>query len=146
MPDLPGSVLFACTTNSVRSPMAEGYLKHLHGHHIYVDSVGLRSREIDGFVIAAMREIGIEVAGHNAKTFEDLADKSFDVVVSLSPEAHHRAIEMTRAMACEVVYWPTHDPTAVEGTREMQLQAYRDVRDALIARIQGRFPPPRKPA
>ena len=126
--------------------MAEGYLKHLHGHHIYVDSVGLRNREIDGFVIAAMREIGIDVSGHRAKTFEDLADKSFDVVVSLSPESHHRAIEMTRAMACEAVYWPTHDPTAVEGTREMQLQAYRDVRDALIARIQTIFPPPRKPA
>ncbi|MHA1570003.1 MAG: arsenate reductase ArsC [Alphaproteobacteria bacterium] len=146
MPDLPGSVLFACTTNSVRSPMAEGYLKHLHGHHIYVDSVGLRSREIDGFVIAAMGEIGIDVSGHRAKTFEDLADKSFDVVVSLSPEAHHRAIELTRAMACEAVYWPTHDPTAVEGTREMRLQAYRDVRDALIARIQKIFPTPRKPA
>ncbi len=146
MPDLPGSVLFACTTNSVRSPMAEAYLKHLHGHHIYVDSVGLKTREIDGFVIAAMREIGIDVAGHRAKTFEDLADKSFDVVVSLSPESHHRAIEMTRIMAYEAVYWPTFDPTAVEGTREMQLQAYRDVRDALIAGIQKRFPPPRKPA
>ncbi len=146
MPDLPGSVLFACTTNSVRSPMAEAYLKHLHGHHIYVDSVGLRTREIDGFVIAAMREIGIDLSGHRAKTFEDLADKSFDVVVSLSPESHHRAIEMTRIMACEAVYWPTLDPTAVEGTREMQLQAYRDVRDALVAGIQKRFPPPRKPA
>lgn len=146
MPDLPGSVLFACTTNSVRSPMAEAYLKHLHGHHIYVDSVGLRTREIDGFVIAAMREIGIDVSDHRAKTFEDLADKSFDVVVSLSPEAHHRAIEMTRARACEAVHWPTFDPTAIEGTREMRLQAYREVRDALIDGIQKRFPPPRKPA
>lgn len=126
--------------------MAEAYLKHLHGHHIYVDSAGLRTREIDGFVIAAMREIGIDVSGHRAKTFADLADKSFDVVVSLSPESHHRAIEMTRIMACEAVYWPTFDPTAVEGTREMQLQAYRDVRDALITGIQKRFPPPRKPA
>ena len=143
---LPGSVLFACTTNSVRSPMAEAYLKHLHGQRVFVDSVGLRTREIDGFVIAVMAEIGIDVSGHRPKSFDDLEDASFDVVITLSPEAHHRAMEMTRTMACEVDYWPTLDPTAVDGTREMQLAAYREARDSLIARIQARFPPPLKPA
>ncbi len=145
MAGLPASVLFACTTNSVRSPMAEAYLKHLHGQRIFVDSVGLRRREIDGFVIAAMAEVGIDVSMHRAKTFDDLEDASFDLVISLSPEAHHRAMEMTRTMSCEVVYWPTFDPTAVDGTREMQLDAFRQVRDALAARIQERFPLPRKP-
>ena len=143
---LPGSVLFACTTNSVRSPMAEAYLKYLHGHRVFVDSVGIGTREIDGFVIAAMEEIGIDVSGHRAKTFETLEDASFDVVISLSPEAQHRAVEMTRSMACEVVYWPTFDPSLTEGNREARLDSYRQVRDALIARIQARFPPPMKPA
>ena len=78
--------------------------------------------------------------------FATLADTSFDVVVTLSPEAHHRALEMTRVMACEVEYWPTFDPTIVEGAREVRLAAYRDVRDGLIRRIQERFPPGRTPA
>lgn len=144
---LPSAVLFACTQNAVRSPMAEGYLKHLHGTRIYVDSVGLRGgREVDPFAIEVMREIGIDLTRHRHKAFDTLADTSFDVVVTLSPEAHHRALEMTRVMACEVEYWPTFDPTIVEGAREVRLAAYRDVRDGLIRRIQERFPPSRSPA
>lgn len=145
MADLPGSVLFACTMNSVRSPMAEAYLKHLHGQRIYVDSAGVRSRDIDGFAIAAMEEIGINLHRHNAKTFDDLEDTSFDLVITLSPEAHHRAMEMTRTMAVEVEFWNTFDPTIIEGSREARLDAYRQVRDGLIQRIRDRFPPPPKP-
>src|SRR4029453_18712167 len=140
MADLPGSVLFCCTLNSIRSPMAEALLKYLHGKRIYVDSVGGRASEIDGFAIAAMDEIGIDLAKHKSKTFEQLEDTSFDLIISLSPEAQHSAVEMTRTMACEVEYWPTMDPSMIEGTREERLDAYRDVRDTLMARIRERFP------
>jgi protein-tyrosine-phosphatase len=140
MTDLPAAVLFACTMNSVRSPMAEGILKHLHGHRIYVDSAGVRQGEIDGFVIEVMDEIGIEISKHNSKTFDDLEDDSFDVVISLSPEAQHKAVEMTRVMACEVEFWNTFDPTIIEGSREIRLDAYRQVRDQLMTKIKARFP------
>jgi protein-tyrosine-phosphatase len=143
--DLPGSVLFACTSNAIRSPMAEGYLKYLHGKRIYVDSVGVRSGELDGFAVAAMAEIGIDISNHQAKTFDDLQDTTFDIVISLSPEAQHKAVEMTRTMAIEVVFWNTLDPSVVEGSRETMLEAYRQVRDQLIAKIHERFPPPAKP-
>jgi len=145
MPDLPGSVLFACTSNSIRSPMAEAILKHLLGHRIYVDSAGIRSRDVDGFAVAVMQEIGIDLSRHNAKTFNDLQDSSFDLVVTLSPEAQHRAVEMTRTMACDVEFWNTFDPSIVEGSREERLAAYRQVRDQLMARIKERFPMPLKP-
>jgi protein-tyrosine-phosphatase len=138
--DDPGAVLFCCTLNAVRSPMAEALLKHFHGHHIYVDSVGLRRGELDGFAVAAMEEIGIELSKHRPKTFDDLEDSYFDVVISLSPEAQHRAVEMTRTMACEVEFWNTFDPALAEGNREVQLDAYRQVRDQLTARILRRFP------
>lgn len=138
--DPPSAVLFACTTNSVRSPMAEAILKHLHGHHIYVDSVGVRPGELDPFMVAAMEEIGIDMSRHRPKTFDDLEDESFDLVLSLSPEAQHRAVEMTRTSACEVEFWHTFDPTSVEGSREVRLDAYRDVRDTLRRRILERFP------
>jgi protein-tyrosine-phosphatase len=136
----PTSVLFACTLNSVRSPMAAALMRHLHGRQVYVDSVGVRAAEIDPFAVAVMDEIGIDIAGHQAKTFDELEDTSFDLAISLSPEAQHSAVELTRTMACEVEFWPTYDPTAVEGSREELLDAYRMVRDHLRQRILARFP------
>jgi len=139
MRDLPDAVLFACSRNSVRSPMAEGLLKHLLGHRIYVDSVGVRPAEIDPFVIEVMDELGIDLSNHRSKNFEGLEDTSYDLIVSLSPEAQHQAVELTRTMACEVEFWNTLDPTIIEGNRETRLQAYREVRDTLKKRIEARF-------
>jgi protein-tyrosine-phosphatase len=153
MADLPapGAVLFACNFNRVRSPMAEALLRRLVGDQVYVDSCGLKpipdgGPEVDGaepvidpFAVAVMAEVGCDLAGHQAKTFEELEDASFDLVVSLTPEAQHRAVELTRGRAAEIEYWPTFDPTLVEGSREARLAAYREVRDALAARISKRF-------
>jgi protein-tyrosine-phosphatase len=135
----PSAVLFACTHNAVRSPMAEGLLKHLLGHRVYVDSVGVRPGDLDPFAVQVMDEIGIDIARHRPKAFDDLEDQSFDEVISLSPEAQHRAVDMTRAMACDVVFWNTFDPTIIEGNREMRLDAYRQVRDQLTDRIKAHF-------
>lgn len=141
MSDLPSAVLFSCTMNAVRSPMAEAIMKFLHGHQVYVDSVGVRSGEIDGFAIAVMDEIGIDLTRHHSKTFDDLEDDYFDVVITLSPEAQHRAIELTRVMACELEFWNTLDPSLIESEdREAKLDAYRQVRDQLMERIKARFP------
>lgn len=141
MNELPGAVLFACTLNAQRSPMAEAILKHLHGRRIFVDSVGVRRGELDPFAVEVMEEIGIPIGTHRAKTFDDLEDSSFDVIITLSPEAQHRAVEMTRTMACEVEFWHTFDASIVEGSREVRLDAYRQVRDQLMERIMERFPP-----
>ena len=143
--ELPGSILFACTMNAVRSPMAEAIMKHLFGQRVYVDSAGARKGELDPFVVVVMDEIGIDLSRHRPKTFNDLEDHSFDVVVTLSPDAQHRAIELTRHMACEVEYWRTQDPAAIEGSREVRLTAYREVRDALWSRIVARFTPAAPP-
>jgi len=140
--ETPGAVLFACTMNSIRSPMAEAILKHFHGRDIFVDSVGVRDHELDGFAIAVMEEIGIDISSHTAKTFDDLEDSSFDLVISLSPEAQHKAVDLTRYMACDVEFWHTFDPSVVDGSREERLAAYRQVRDELIERIKERFPLP----
>ncbi len=146
MVELPGAVLFACTYNSIRSPMAEAILKYLHGHHIFVDSVGVRRGELDAFAVAVMDEIGIDLSRHRPKTFEDLEDECFDLVVSLSPEAQHRAVELTRNTATELEYWRVPDPSLFEGSREQRLGAYRQLRDLLLNRIKRRFPPAGSPA
>ena len=140
MSRLPGSVLFACTLNSIRSPMAAALMRQLHGRRVFVDSAGVRSAPIDPFAVAVMAEIGIDLAGHQSKSFDELEDTSFDLVVSLSPDAQHIAVEMTRSAACEVEFWPVLDPTGLEGNREETLAAYRMVRDQLQKRILERFP------
>ena len=144
-PPLPGAVLFACNFNRVRSPMAEALMKRAFGDRIYVDSCGLKPGDeeqgqgADPFVEAVMAEISCDLQRHRPKTFDDLEDGSFDLIVSLTPEAQHRAVELTRGRAAEIEYWPTFDPTLAEGSREARLAAYRDVRDALAARIAERF-------
>ncbi len=137
--ELPGAALFACTLNAVRSPMAAAIMRHLFGRNVYVASAGARAGQLDPFAVEVMEEIGIEIGKHKPRTFEDLEDASFDLIITLSPEAHHKAMELTRSMAVEVEYWPTMDPAAVEGSREQRLNAYRAVRDELTRRIEARF-------
>jgi protein-tyrosine-phosphatase len=137
----PQAVLFACGMNSVRSPMAAGLFKHFFGR-TYVGSAGVRKGELDPFAVAAMEELGLDIAKHKPITFEELEDwegLNFDLIVTLAPEAHHKALELTRTNAADVEYWPTPDPTAIEGTREQRMDAYRGVRDQLARRIRERF-------
>ena len=138
----PQAVLFACGLNSLRSPMAAGLFRQIMGRAIYVASAGVRTDELDPLAVAAMEEVGIDISRHRPMTFEELEDwegLNFDLIVTLSPEAHHKALELTRTLAADVEYWPTPDPTVVEGTREQRLAAYREVRDQLIERIKERF-------
>ncbi len=137
--ELPGAVLFACTMNAIRSPMAAAILMHLAGRRTYVASAGVRAGAKDPMLTEVMEEIGIDVARHKPHDLSELADTSFDLVVSLSPEAHHAVLELTRTMAFEVEYWPTLDPSYIEGTREQRVEAYRTLRDQLFRRIKRRF-------
>lgn len=146
MTGLPSSLLFACSENSVRSPMAEALAKRLYGQTVYVDSVGVRAREVDGFAVSVLDELDIDVHRHHAKTFGDVDPASFEMIVTLSPEAHHSALEFTRGTATEVEYWPTPDPSAVEGSRETRLDAYRHTRDQVLARLKARFGVPITPS
>ena len=137
--DLPSAVLFACSQNVIRSVMAEAIMKHFYGRKVYVQSCGVKPGERDPFVTAVMDEMGIDLGKHRPRSFADIEDASFDLVVSLSPEAHHRALEMTRTMAIDAEYWPTMDPSVASGSREQILDSYRGVRDMLVRKIRSRF-------
>ena len=119
--------------------MAEALTKNRYGTEIFVDSVGVRDGDLDPLAIVVMDEIGIDMSRHKSKRLDDLMDTSFEVIVTLSPEAQHKAIELTRVTASEVEYWPTPDPSVEEGHRDARLAAYRDLRDYLIRRIGERF-------
>lgn len=139
----PQAVLFACNFNAVRSPMAAGLARQLLGKSVYVASAGVQKGEqADPFAVAAMEEIGIDISRHRPLTFEefeDLEGLNVDLIVTLTPAAHHKALDLTRTAAVAVEYWPMPDPTAAEGSREQRLAVYREVRDQLMARIRERF-------
>jgi protein-tyrosine-phosphatase len=136
------SVLFMCAHNQVRSPMAEALARHFFGRSVYVQSCGIRKGEFDGFMAAVLDELGIDARKHKPKTLDELEEwegLNFDLIVTLSPEAHHKALDLTRSLAADVEYWPTPDPSAVQGSREQVLDAYRAVRDMLVRRIKARL-------
>lgn len=136
---LPGAVLFACTENAIRSPMASAIYKSRFGDKSYVQSAGIRRGEINPFMLEVTREIGLDLQEHQPQTLGDLQDSLFDIIITLSPEAHHQAMELTRTMAVDVEYWPVMDPTLIDGNRDQRLSAYRDCRDILAKKIEQRF-------
>lgn len=135
----PGSVLFACGMNSVRSPMAEQIAKHYFPRSIFFDSVGVRAGQLDPFAVAVIDEMGLDLSRHRPKTFDQLEDDFFDLIITLAPEAHHKALQLTETMSIEVEYWQTLDPSLTIGSRDQIMSAYRSVRDGLVTRIQQKF-------
>jgi protein-tyrosine-phosphatase len=146
MSTLPASVLFACSHNAIRSPMAEALAKRLYGQTAYLDSVGVAPGALDNFAVAVLDEIGVDLHKHHGKSFDDVDPSEFDLIVTLSPEAHHCALEFTRSASTDVEYWPIPDPSAVEGSREARLDAYRRTRDLILARLKARFGTPAGPS
>ena len=135
----PSAVLFICTQNAIRSPMAAALMHHLAGHKTYVASAGIRAGDPDPFVGMIMDEVGLDLTRHRPHSIEDLADSAFDLVITLSPEAESHARDMTKTMAIEVEHWPTPDPSVTQGSRSQILDSYRDVRDGLKKKIDERF-------
>ncbi len=119
--------------------MAAGLMRHFYGHKVFVTSAGVMPQEMDGFAVAVLEEMGIDISQHEPRSFDELHDSLFDVIISLSPEAQHKAVELTRTMAVDLEYWPTLDPTIVTGSRDQIMDSYRSVRDGLLQRIRTRF-------
>jgi len=143
----PGSILFCCDHNAVRSPMAEGLMKKLYGQRAYVQSAGVHNDlEVDGFAITVSAELGVELARHRSRSFDEMVEwgddlSGFDLIVALSPASQRAALELTRYAHTDVEYWPIMDPTGLGETRETKLQAYRQTRDQILKRMQERFGP-----
>ena len=141
-PRAPQAVLFMCGQNSVRSPIAAALLRQMAPRGLYVQSAGVRPGESNPFAVAVMEEVGLDISKHRPWMVDELEDWegfNFDLIITLAPEAHHRALEMTATLATDVEYWPTQDPVGTEGRRELQLDAYRATRDELARRIRARF-------
>lgn len=141
----PQSVLFCCDHNAVRSPMAEGLMKKLYGHDIYVQSAGvMNDLDIDGFTIAVCAELGIELSRHRTRSFDEMREwgddlEGFDLIVALSPASQRRAQELARHAHIDVEYWPIMDPTGLGEGRDQKLASYRLSRDQIMGRLKTRF-------
>ncbi|MBW9051801.1 low molecular weight phosphatase family protein [Rhizobium mesosinicum] len=135
----PGAILFMCGLNVIRSPMAEVIARSILPGNTYIRSAGVRAGERDPFVDVVLEEIGLSLGRRQPQTLDELEDDYFDLIITLSPQAHHAALELTRSSAVDVVYWPTMDPTVATGTREQILDSYRGVRDHMTDLIESRL-------
>lgn len=148
MSTLPQAVLFCCDHNAVRSPIAEGLMKKFYGQTVYVQSAGVKNdMEIDGFSIAVCQEMGVEMARHRSRSFEEMQQwgddlGQYDLIIALSPASQRMALELTRHHHISVEYWPILDPTGLGETRDAKLSAYRQSREQIRERIIARFGPP----
>jgi len=130
--------------------MAEGIMKKLYGTECYIQSVGVKNDlEIDGFAITVCQEIGVELARHRSRSFDEMADwgddlSSFDLVLALSPASQRRALDLTEYFHLDVEYWPILDPTGLGDDREARLVSYRQARDQIIERLTTRWGPVRE--
>jgi protein-tyrosine-phosphatase len=144
---LPGSVLFCCDHNAVRSPVAEGLMKKLHGDTVFVQSAGVHHDiDVDPFMVVVAGELDVDISRHRAKSFAEMEEwgddmGSYDMIVALSPASQRRALEYARHLSIEVVYWPTLDPTGIGEGREQKLDAYRQTRDQILKSIIATFGP-----
>lgn len=130
-----------CSLNAVRSPMACALFEHLTLNSIPAFSAGTRPGYADPFAVVAMDELGLDISDHTPRGLETIVDKKFDLIISLSSEAHHHAVELTREMPCELRYWPTIDVTQIDyRDRKHKLDHYRGLRDMLFERIKKEFP------
>lgn len=137
---VPGSILFACTHNMIRSPMAEAIMKQRFPNTVFVDSCGIHAGSADGFVTNVMQELGIDISGHTPKNFDDLEDEFFDMIICFSEDSRARAEEFAAGKAMEVEYWPVYDVALTSENQQLRLNAYRVVRDTIIKRIEASFP------
>ncbi len=137
--DRPNSILFVCGMNAIRSPMAEHLARAALPKDVFIASAGVQAGSKDPFIEAVLAEEGLSAARHQPQSLDELDDAYFDLIITLSPEAHHTALELTRTMPVTVEYWPTGDPSGAGDTRDQKIAAYRAVRDQLKARIAKRF-------
>ena len=134
------SILFACNINAVRSAMAEAMVKSRFPGRIFTDSCGVAPGQPDGFAIAVMAEIELDLTSHQPKGFNDLDCDFYDVIISFSPEAHARAQDITRNINCATIYWPVDNLAGLQGSREERLRAYRAVRDDIAGKLATYLP------
>ncbi len=130
-----GAILFACNINAVRSAMAEMMVKATFPDKIFVDSCGVAPDGQDGFAVAVMAEIGLDMSAHQPKSFSDLDSEFYDVIISFSPEAHEVACALTRDIDCDTLYWPVENVAELIGSREERMRVYRQVRDDIRSKL-----------
>ncbi len=132
------SVLFVCSMNSVRSPIAAALARRFFPGRLIVRSAGVRSGKADAFVEEVMEEIGVDMSVHTPHTMDELVASHFDLVITLSADAPEAVAGRGFEMGA-IEHWPMPDPTEVEGNRELVLSAYRTLRDTLQKRVRDRL-------
>lgn len=137
---IPKSILFLCQLNSVRSPMAEGLMRHAFPDVANIRSCGLYMGDVNDFMVTVMREKGVDMSGHAPAMLADLQDETFDHVIAFTKEAHEAAQSVFEDKPDTIVeFWPVVDPGQGSLDVRAMLNNYRAIRDNIDARLRRTF-------
>lgn len=129
-------VLFLCTANSARSQMAEAFLRHLGSDRFEVHSAGLEPKEVNPLAIQVMEEVGVPMKGHHSKSLSDFLGKVPIRYAIIVCDRAEQSCPKLWPFGATVLSWPFDDPAAIEGSSEVRLERFRDVRDQIESRIR----------
>ena len=130
-------VLFLCTGNSARSQMAEGYLRHVASDNFTAMSAGIEPKGLNPLAVEVMHEIGVDISKQNSKDVVSLLGQHIPYVVTVCDNAKERCPIFPGTW--KFLHWSFIDPAAVQGSVDEKLQAFREVRDQIIAQIDDAF-------
>jgi arsenate reductase len=128
-------VLFLCTHNSARSQMAEGFLRSLAGDRFEAASAGTEATRVHPLAIRVMSEVGLDLAGHNSKTFEQFLTQPWDCVITVCDNANERCPVFPARTAR--LHWSFEDPSAATGSEDQRLEVFRHIRGKISAQIRS---------
>jgi arsenate reductase len=130
-------VLFICTANAARSPMAEGLVRSKCGDRFEVFSAGTLKSRVSTRAIRVMQERGIDISHHRSKTLDEMSGMTFDLSVTLCD----RASQICPVVSCakKTIHYGFPDPRLTPGGEEERIEGYRHVRDGSAVWIDKTF-------
>jgi arsenate reductase len=125
--DAPPSVLFVCVHNAGRSQMAAGWLRHLSKGKIEVYSGGsLPGKDLNAAAVAAMQEVGIDIANEFPKPFAVEIVQAADVVIT-----------MGCGDTCPIFPGKRYEDWALDDPAGLGVEAVRPIRDEIRKRVES---------
>jgi arsenate reductase len=132
------NVLFVCIHNSARSQMAEAWLRHICPDEFEAHSAGLEPGALNPLVVKVMREAGVDISHHQAKSVVEIirSGRKFSHVITVCDESSAERCPIFPGITTRL-HWSFPDPSALGGTREQRLDGTRRIRDEIRERVEA---------
>ena len=127
----PFRMLVICTGNRARSQMAHGWLRHLGGDRVAVESAGTEPKGVHPLAIRVMDEVGIDISGHTSDSVDRYVSEDFDLVITVCDTVREQCPVFPGAR--RALHQAFEDPDYPELTEAELTDVFRRIRDQIAA-------------